>query len=371
MRLDAIELRHVRLPLVTPFRTSEGLQTVRDAVLVRVATDVGDGWGECVAQLEPTYTSEHLAGAWDVISTWLGPTLAQRRRGVEPIASPASSASSEATAWPRPPSSWRSSTPSCRRRAPRSPARLGAVRPAVPAGVAVGIQPTIDALVATVGGYVAAGLPAGEAEDRTGPRPRRRGRGAGGMARARPPGRRQRRLHPRRRRAPGSARRLRACCSSSSRWPATTCSATPTLARRIATPLCLDESIVSVDTTRTALHLGACSVVNLKPGRVGGYLEALRIHDVCVEAGAGLWCGGMLETGIGRAANAALAALPGFTLPGDLSASSRYFATDVTEPLELVDGCLEVPTRPGIGVAVREAVVEELTVARHVVTRPV
>ena len=118
------------------------------------------------------------------------------------------------------------------------------------------------------------------------------------------------------------------------------------LARRMATPLCLDESIVSVDTARTALHLGACSVVNLKPGRVGGYLEAVRIHDLCGEAGAGLWCGGMLETGIGRAANVALAALPNFTLPGDLSASSRYFTTDVTEPLELVDGCLP-GARPG------------------------
>jgi O-succinylbenzoate synthase len=123
------------------------------------------------------------------------------------------------------------------------------------------------------------------------------------------------------------------------------------LARRVRTPICLDESILSVEVARDALDIEACSIINIKPGRVGGYLEAKKIHDLCFERGVPVWCGGMLETGIGRAANLALAALPGFTLPGDTSASARYFHRDVTEPFVLRDGHLDVPTGPGIGVA--------------------
>jgi O-succinylbenzoate synthase len=139
------------------------------------------------------------------------------------------------------------------------------------------------------------------------------------------------------------------------------------LARRLATPVCLDESITSLASARTAIELGACEVLNLKPGRVGGYLRAVVIHDLCVERGIPLWCGGMLETGLGRAANVALAALPGFTLPGDLSASRRYYAEDLTEPFELVDGRLAVPTGPGLGVDVRLEVLERATVSIEVV----
>ena len=121
------------------------------------------------------------------------------------------------------------------------------------------------------------------------------------------------------------------------------------LAQRIRTPICLDESITSARDAATAIALDACRVINVKPARVGGYLEARRIHDVAVAHGIPVWCGGMLETGIGRGPNLALAALPGFVLPGDVSASRRYFAEDVTEPFELKDGFMHVPTGPGIG----------------------
>ena len=122
------------------------------------------------------------------------------------------------------------------------------------------------------------------------------------------------------------------------------------LARRLATPVCLDESITSARAAVEAVRLGACRIVNVKAGRVGGYLEARRLHDACRDLGVPLWCGGMLETGIGRAANVALAALPGFTLPGDTSASDRYYRQDLTAPFVLDDGHLEVPAGPGIGV---------------------
>ena len=140
------------------------------------------------------------------------------------------------------------------------------------------------------------------------------------------------------------------------------------LARRVRTPICLDESIVSARAAADAIRLGACSIVNIKPGRVGGYLEARRIHDVCAAMGIPVWCGGMLETGIGRAANLALAAMPNFTLPGDTSASRRYYATDVTEPFELDGGTIAVPTGPGIGVLPLPDVLAQLTTSRHLLT---
>jgi O-succinylbenzoate synthase len=135
------------------------------------------------------------------------------------------------------------------------------------------------------------------------------------------------------------------------------------LARRLRTPVCLDESITSARAAADAIALGACSIVNIKAGRVGGYLEARRVHDVCAANGVPVWCGGMLETGIGRAANVALAALPGFVLPGDTSASRRYYREDLTEPFELDAGHLAVPTAPGVGRQPLPAALAEFTTA--------
>jgi O-succinylbenzoate synthase len=133
------------------------------------------------------------------------------------------------------------------------------------------------------------------------------------------------------------------------------------LAGLVRTPLCLDESITSARAAADAIAIGACEIVNIKPGRVGGYLEARRIHDVCVAHGVPVWVGGMLETGLGRAANVALGAMPGFTLPGDTSASDRYYARDVTEPFVLRDGHVRVPTGPGLGVDPEPSALAEFT----------
>jgi O-succinylbenzoate synthase len=139
------------------------------------------------------------------------------------------------------------------------------------------------------------------------------------------------------------------------------------LARKLSTPICLDESITSARAAANAIALGACAIVNVKAGRVGGYLEARRIHDLCMGQGVAVWCGGMLETGIGRAANIALSALPGFTLPGDTSASARYFHRDVTAPFVLDHGHLSVPKGAGIGVTPDKDALAELTTSVEVI----
>jgi o-succinylbenzoate synthase len=137
------------------------------------------------------------------------------------------------------------------------------------------------------------------------------------------------------------------------------------LARLLATPVCLDESITSPRAAATALRLGACSVINIKPARVGGYLAARAIHDLSAAQGIPVWCGGMLETGIGRAANLALAALENVTLPSDISATARYFTQDITPPFVLEDGHIAVPGGPGTGVEILPDVIGRLTTHRE------
>jgi len=134
------------------------------------------------------------------------------------------------------------------------------------------------------------------------------------------------------------------------------------LARATATPVCLDESVVSMQTAVDVIDLGAAEIINVKPGRVGGYLSAVRIHDLCVARGVPVWCGGMVETGIGRAANAGLASLPGFTLPGDISASTRFYARDiVTDPITVEDGHVTVPTSSGLGFELDHEFLDSIT----------
>jgi len=137
------------------------------------------------------------------------------------------------------------------------------------------------------------------------------------------------------------------------------------LQAKLKTPICLDESVKSVDHLELALELGSCRIVNIKPGRVGGHASSKRIHDVMKSRGLPVWCGGMLESGIGRAHNVALASLEGFTLPGDISASKRYWERDIVHPeFEVRDGTMAVPTGPGIGVEPDRERIEALTVRK-------
>jgi O-succinylbenzoate synthase len=347
--LEAVEMRRVRLPLVTPFRTSSGSYSWRDVLLLRAVTSEAEGWGECAALADPTYSSEYVDGCQHVLREHLLPRLLERERlpaaAVAGVLSPVighrmAKAAIETAVLDA----------ELRARGESLAQHLGAVRRAVDCGVAVGVHDSIGQLLAAVEGYLAAGYrrvklkiepgwdlePVRAVREHVGPDVPLQvdANAAYTLADAR------------------HLARLDAfdLLLIEQPLPEEQVRAHATLARALRTPICLDESITSSQAAADAIALGACAVVNVKPGRVGGYLEARRVHDVCAALGVPAWCGGMLETGIGRAGNVALAALPGFTLPGDISASARYYREDLTEPFVMEDGRLRVPAGPGLGV---------------------
>jgi O-succinylbenzoate synthase len=363
VKIEHVELRYVKMPLVTPFRTSFGTSYDKDTFLLRVVTEDAEGWAECGAEPEPLYSPEFLAGAEMVIRDELlprvqalGSTLGAERvkTALAPVKGHQMAKHVVETAI----------LDAELRAADMSFGRyLGAVRERVPAGVSVGILDDLDELLDQVGDYLAQGYlriklkiePGWDLE----------------------PVRRVRERY-------GDEVLLQVDANTAytlrdarhlaklddfdlllieQPLPEDDMRGHAELARQIRTPVCLDESITSARDAATAIALGACSVINVKPSRVGGYLEARRIHDVAEANGVPVWCGGMLECGIGRAPNLALAALPNFVLPGDTSASSRYFTHDLTAPFELTDGHIDVPTGPGIGAEILPDALEEFTVS--------
>ena len=357
-----LRLHRIEMPLVRPFRTSFGVQEVRDVLLVEVVTDDGiSGWAECVAMEWPGYSYEYVDGAVDVLTEHLIPRAVSdgvldpslvherlRRLMGHPMAK-AALETAVLDAWLR--TEGRSLA-----------SYLGAVRDEVDCGVSVGIpvDESLDSLLAEVSGYVDAGYrriklkiePGWDVQAVRAVReswPDMLLQTDANQAYTRSDGELLAAMDPFN------------LLLVEQPLPEDDLLGHAMLAEQIRTPVCLDESIISVATADTAIAFKATSVINIKPGRVGGYLEARAIHDLCRDRGIPVWCGGMLETGIGRAANVALAALPGFTLPGDTSASSRYFSVDITPPFVLQDGRLRVPTGPGIGVDPIPAVLDELT----------
>lgn len=350
MRVTHVRLHRLRLPLATPFRTAHGRDTYRNALLVEVIGPEAEGWGECVAETDPSYTAEYTDGAAHVMTEFLLPRLngasvhaSELHRTFSPIKGhPMAKAGIEAAVLDA----------ECRLARQPLSERLGSERDRVPAGVAIGIFDSLPALLDTVEGYLGQGYariklkiePGNDIEQVKAVRAafpavvlQVDANGAYGLQDAK------------------HLAQLDAfdLALIEQPLPEDDLAGHAALGRLIRTPICLDESISSLSDARDAITFGACQIINIKPGRVGGYLEALKIHDLCRDAGVPVWCGGMLETGVGRAANLALAALPGFTLTGDLSASERYFHDDVTDAFVLEDGYLRVPTGPGIGVVPR------------------
>ena len=369
MKLEAVELLRLNVPLKGAFRTSFSSINTHQVLWVHAITDVGEGWAECGANERPDYSSEFHNGAATVLKEFLLPDIFALGDDLtaEAIAPTLHWAKGHRMAK----AAIETAVLDAQLRASYTSfaSYLGATKTRVPAGVSVGIMNSLDELLGHVERYLAEGYlriklkiePGWDYE------PVKLIRETFGedlllqvdanTAYTRNDFDLLRRLDDfnlllieqpiEEEDILGHAK----------------------LADYIQTPVCLDESIVSADIARDAIELGAAEIINIKPSRVGGYIESRKIHDVSVANNIPVWCGGMLETGIGRAANLALAALPGFTLPGDTSASSRYFEVDTTEPFVLKDGYIDVPTGPGIGVDPIREIVDGYTVSQEWVRR--
>jgi O-succinylbenzoate synthase len=366
MQLDRLVLREIRLPLREPFRISSGEMRDRRILLCEL-TDV-DGasvWSECVVDDLPNYSPETLDTAWPTLVRVLAPRLLG-----QPIAAPGdvfarldqdvrghlmAKAALEMGMWGL--AATQAGMPLAR--------YLGGTREAIATGISLGIQPDVDRLIAKVRESLAAGYQ--KVKIKIAP-----GRDVAWVRAVRE--------------AVGPEAHLMADANNAYTLADTALLQGldalglmmieqplahddlvrhATLQRQLATPLCLDESIVSLDRAQDMVTLGAGRIINIKPGRVGGFAPAIAIHDFCQSEGIPVWCGGMLESGIGRAYNVALASLPNFTLPGDLSPSARYWAQDVVTPEWTMDahGMVRVPLdRAGIGVEVDRARLDALTV---------
>jgi O-succinylbenzoate synthase len=368
VRLESITLHRLAMPLVRPFETSFGRQSVRVVLLVQVRTGGGAvGWGECVAGESPLYSSEYVDGCDHVIRNYLAPALLHARDvTAENVASHLSFVIGHRMAKAALESAVLDAQ--LREAGESFGAYLGAVAGWVDCGVSVGISPDIESLLAEVTAYVDAGYRRIKLKIKPGwdLEPVQAVRSLIG-----PAGLLQ--VDANTAYTASDIDHLRELDAYGlllieQPFVEEDFATHVLLSRAMTTPVCLDESIVSASVATDAIGRGATSVVNIKAGRVGGYLEAVRVHDACVALEVPVWCGGMLETGVGRAANVALAALPGFTLPGDTSASDRYFAEDlIDEPFVLGTGehagQLPVPTGAGTGVTVRENFVREWAVA--------
>lgn len=365
MRLDRIEVRRIHLPLLHPFETSFGRTTEKQFLLLAVSAEGLTGYGECVADADPFYLPETLGTALHILKDFLVPLAFQldisHPRDVLPAFARVrghqmAKAALEMAVWDL----W------ARRQGVPLYRLLGGRGGAIGAGVSIGLQPDEAALLAKVETEQAAGYRRLKIKIK--------------------PGRDLALVEAVRRRFPDLALMVDANSAY------TLADAGPlreldryrlmmieqplawddmvdhaTLQGQLETPICLDESIRSADDARRALDLGACRIINIKAGRVGGLAESLAVHDLCRARGIPVWCGGMLESGIGRLANVHLQTLPGFTLPGDTSASARYFAEDLIDPPVEVrpDGTIAVPEAPGLGHTLVWPRIERATVFRE------
>jgi len=367
--LDCVTLREIRLPLREPFAISSGVQEIRRILLLEVRDRDGlIGWSECVAGEYPNSSPETIDTAWHALREWLIPLAADVHRPEDVLAAlnrrvrghEMAKAALEMAIW---------HLESLRRQI--SLARLlGGTRDRVPVGISIGIQPSPETLIDKISGYRAEGYRKIKLKIKPGA---------------------DRSVLEAVRKAFGPDLPLAADANAAY----TTADAdhlrsldefdlmmleqplaTDDLLRHarlqegMRTPICLDESITSVDRAEDMIELGSGRIINIKPGRVGGLAAARAIHDLCAAYGVPVWCGGMLESGIGRAHNVALASLPNFSLPGDLSPSRRYWARDIVHPEWTMtpDGFVEVPVdRPGLGVDIDLDRIERLTMRAEII----
>jgi O-succinylbenzoate synthase len=365
MIIEQITLRYLRMALRTPFETSFGRSEARDCLILEAHAGGLTGYGECVADRDPGYSYETAQTAWYILSEFIFPSvLGQELENVEQLkrqmqfvrGHQMAKAGLEMAFWDL--SGKLQERSLCD--------LLGGVHDKVDVGVSVGLQESPDELVKVVEGYLSQGYRRIKIKIKPG----RDVVDARAVRQAFPKLSLQVDAN--------SAYRLESAdallpldelnlllieqpLAEDDLWDHSR------LQRKFLTPLCLDESILSARHARQALEMGACRVINIKAGRVGGLSEAVAIHDFCLDQGVPVWCGGMLETGVGRAANLALSALPGFVLPGDISATERYYAEDITlERFNLnPDSTIDVPNLPGLGISLDRKALDRATLKKE------
>jgi o-succinylbenzoate synthase len=365
MKIDVILLRELHIPLVHPFETSFGRTTERRILLAEIRAEGLTGWGECVAGEHPYFSEETVDTAWTILLQELAPSLAsadpehagrcpdifKRVRGHR-----MAKAALENAVWDLEAQMKQVSLASL----------IGGVREKIPCGVSIGIQSSIEATLETIARELAAGYQRIKLKCK--------------------PGWDVELLSAVRNRWPD----ILLSCDANSAYRLKDIEHLATfddfrllmieqplwaddfyyhslLQKRIETAICLDESIRNRRDALAAIEMESCRIINIKCGRVGGFSEAIAVHNAAQERGVPVWCGGMLETGIGRSHNIALSSLENFSLPGDVSASKRYWAEDIIEPEVTVSaqGEITVPTSPGRGYEVRTDLIERLTVRRE------
>jgi len=368
MKIDRIELRHVRMPYVLPFETSASRDESKDCILVQAWADGISGWGESPVTMTPFSTEETVETAWPILTSFIIPRVLGRifahphevAAWLRPVRrNNLAKSGLEAAAWDLYAQAQGISLAQA----------LGGTQTKVAVGMSVGIEPTIEAMLGRIETWLAQGYQRIKVKIK--------------------PGFDVELVDAIRRRFGGIPLQVDANAAYTLRDVPRLVALDPydlvmieqpldhddiidhaALQRQLRTPICLDESTGSADDARKAHDLGACRIINVKAARMGGLSEALRCHAICRERRIPVWCGGFLETGIGRAANIASASLPGFTLPADLGASRRYFHEDLIDPEVEVspDGTVDVPAGPGLGFTVVERVVEKYTLRAETLT---
>ncbi|HXB62874.1 MAG TPA: o-succinylbenzoate synthase [Acidobacteriaceae bacterium] len=367
MKIDAIHMREIQMPLVQPFQTSFGVTTGRRILLIEIEAEGLTGWGECVAGEHPYYSDEMIDTAWIIVKSELAPRLMK-----EPVENGGAcpnlfkrvrghrmaKASLENAVWDLEAQMKKAALADL----------LGGEREVIACGVSIGIQPTMEEQMEKIETALAAGYQRIKLKCQ--------------------PGWDVTMFEAARKRWPDMVM----SCDANSAYRIKDMEHLETfdefkmlmieqplwyddfyfhsmLQKRLATAICLDESIRNRRDALAAIDMQSCRIINVKVGRVGGFSEAVAIHNAAAERGIPVWCGGMLETGIGRAHNIALSSLPNFSLPGDVSASKRYWKEDIIEPEVTVStkGEIAVPTTPGRGFEVRRDLIEKLTIRKETI----
>jgi O-succinylbenzoate synthase len=365
LKLEAVELYHVRMRLRSPFRTSFGVEHDRHCIILRVESQGIHGWGECVAGDFPGYSYETTETAWHVLKDFFIPALVSTSKSSPEGLSdalgafkghPLARAGLEMALWDL--------EGKQRDRSLRD--MLGGKRVRVRVGVSIGIQADLQAMLKAIESYLEQGYQRIKIKIKPGTDIDI----VAGVRQHYPDLRLQ--VDANSAYCIEDAERLRQLDDFDLQLIEQPLAEDDLLDHahlqaQLMTPICLDESILSERHARQALDIGACKVINIKSGRVGGLSEGKAIHQHCLERNIPVWCGGMLETNIGRAANLALAALPGFTMPGDISASDRYYAEDIARPGFNLnpDSTIDVPNQPGLGVEVDLKALERFTLKKE------